>query len=1301
MLVSALLLSAAHMTASPPVVMKLLLVAWDSNDITYQAITKNLAQVGVPYQAVFLNNITPDGSGSRLSGIPLTDSANGRGLYQAIIETDSSFTTCTPTCTSLLSAADVSKLNAYAVQYSVRMVCYYGWPEPAWGLQPGDFGASYTATSPLNVTLSAAGAAVFPYLNPAASIPVNGQGGGGIWAYKALPAAAANETTTPVLMAGTNTVGVTHTTADGRETMALTMDNYPGLLHSTVLNYGIINWATKGVFLGSRRVYLNPEIDDLLLGIRLYKPSQPACPDDPSCPTLFATGNDLQAMADWQANLQSTPQFRDFYTTYAYNGVGTTWFPPSDPIFAKMAALNSRFTFVSHTWDHANLDCYSKDSGGVCIPATLAQSEAELNQNIAVAGPLGITLNRTDMVTPFNGGLTNPAFLQAAVEAGLRYIVTADDPAGTQIGLVNPIQPSIFQMTRRVPDLFSDVSSPLTGVDGSWPDEYNAKYGPGGEIPTYTQNQTYSQIIDIESDKLLKGSLITYEPYPLAFHVGNSSLYDGTHSMFFDLMDATISKYKNLFSLPVVTLDLNAIGPLLMNRASFDNSGVVGIFTPGVSVVLTTTNAATIPVTGACAQAVCSTYAGQIQDAVLVAANSTVTLSLTAADGVVPASVTLTPISVPGGASATASVVLSSAAPSGGVSVALSSNNAAATVPATVTVPAGRTSVNFTVTTTTITSSTTATIKATYSGASKSAPLTITAAAGLSSVSVNPTSVTGGAPSTGTVTLSSAAPAGGTSVTLSSNNAAAAVPANVIVPAGGTTATFTAATTAVASAITATITATYNSISKTAALTVTPLAVLSSVSVSPTSVTGGTSSTGTVTLSSAAPSGGISVALSSNNAAAAVPANVIVAAGGTTATFTTITTAVASAITATITATYNSVSKTAALTVAPPAPALSSVSVNPTSVAGGTSSTGTVTLGSAAPSGGISVALSKNNAAATVPASVLVPAGSSSANFTVTTTAVAASTAVTITATYSSVSKTAALTITPPAPALSSLSVNPTSVAGGTSSTGTVTLSSAAPTGGIAVALSKNNAAATVPASVLVPAGSSSANFTVTTTAVAASTAVTITATYSSVSKTAALTITPPAPALSSVSVNPTSVTGGTSSTGTVTLSSAAPSGGISVALSKNNAAATVPASVIVPAGSATATFTVTTIAVASSTAVTITATYKSVNKTAALTIAPSATLSSVSLAPTTVAGGTSSTGTLTLSAAAATGGLVVSLSTNNSLVTSVPASITIPAGSKTGTFTVKTTSFLITWSVTITAKLGSTSKTAILTVTR
>jgi hypothetical protein len=906
--------------SSPPVTMKILLLASSPDDLGYLSMSYYLSHLGTPYQAVFINNLTPDASGNRLSGVPLIDTATGNGLYQGIIQTDSSFSVCSTTCQSLLSNSDWAKLTNYETQYSVRAATYYTYPDPQWGLQAVDSGSGYTEANPLNVTLSAAGASVFSYLNPAAQIPVSGKGTSMIWAYKALPTAAANETTTPLLMAGAYTVAVAHTTADGRETMALTMDNYPGDLHSAVLSYGVINWVTKGVFLGSRRIYLNTQIDDFLLGNRLYAPTLPQCPNDPSCPTVFATAEDMQSLSAWQDARHADPQFESFHATYAYNGVGTTWFPPSDPVFGAITVLKDNFHWISHTWDHSNLDCFSQTTDGVCIPASLSDSLAELNQNINVAPSLGITLDRSSMVTPYNGGLNNPNFMQAAAQVSLQYIVTADDPPGVNLGMVSQLVPSIFLIPRRGNDLFDDVSSPQTGVYGSWPDEYNAKYGPNGTTPMYAQNQTYQQIVETESQIIFLENMMTYEPYPLGYHIDNASVYDGTHSMFTDVMDSAIAKYKSMFSLPVVTIDMSEIGQILMGRASYNDSGVTGVYTPGVGVTLTTQRAATIPVTGACSLSTCINYAGQLQDNVVMPANSSVNLSLMPGAAATLDTLSINPSSIGSGSSSTGTVTLTSAAPNSGVVVNLISNSSAATVPQSVLVPAGTTTASFSIIANSVSVATAATITAQYNAASKSGMITVTpvVTAAVSSISMNPTTVTGGQTASGTVTLNIPAPNDGVTISLSSSTASAVVPTMVTVAAGTTTASFTVSTSAVTTSAAAVITASLNGGSRTASLTITPQVALalSSLTVSPTSVKGGTAVAGTVTLTTAAPTGGTKVSLRTNQAlVTTVPASVTVPAGATTTNFSITTKSFLTTWNVTITATYNGINKTAPLTV--------------------------------------------------------------------------------------------------------------------------------------------------------------------------------------------------------------------------------------------------------------------------------------------------------------------------------------------------------------------------------------------------
>ena len=95
-------------------------------------------------------------------------------------------------------------------------------------------------------------------------------------------------------------------------------------------------------------------------------------------------------------------------------------------------------------------------------------------------------------------------------------------------------------------------------------------------------------------------------------------------------------------------------------------------------------------------------------------------------------------------------------------------------------------------------------------------------------------------------------------------------------------------------------------------------------------------------------------------------------------------------------------------------PLISTFSLSPTSVTGGTSVTATVTLDAPAPAGGAVVTLSSSSASATVPSTFTIASGTSG-TFTVNTLAVTSPTVATITVSYDGVSATATLTINPTA----------------------------------------------------------------------------------------------------------------------------------------------------------------------------------------------------------------------------------------------------------------------------------------------
>jgi hypothetical protein len=96
----------------------------------------------------------------------------------------------------------------------------------------------------------------------------------------------------------------------------------------------------------------------------------------------------------------------------------------------------------------------------------------------------------------------------------------------------------------------------------------------------------------------------------------------------------------------------------------------------------------------------------------------------------------------------------------------------------------------------------------------------------------------------------------------------------------------------------------------------------------------------------------------------------------------------------------------------------------------------------------------------------------------------------------------------------------------------------------------------------------------------------------------------------------------------------------------------------------------------------------------------PPATLGSLDTNPSTVVGGDPSSGTAVLSVGAPFGGALISLTSSNPAVASVPATVLAPENSFTGSFTIATSPVTANTPVTITASYNGSTRTATLTVT-
>jgi hypothetical protein len=414
-------------------------------------------------------------------------------------------------------------------------------------------------------------------------------------------------------------------------------------------------------------------------------------------------------------------------------------------------------------------------------------------------------------------------------------------------------------------------------------------------------------------------------------------------------------------------------------------------------------------------------------------------------------------------------------------------------------------------------------------------------------------------------------------------------------------------------------------------------------------------------------------------------------------------------------------------------PVVTAVILNPSSVVGGASVTGTVTLSAPVQQSRTLFVVqlsSSNTAVAVVPGSVTVAVGSAQAEFTVATRPVDVNpnvmppaVAVTISAAHtggaadpriavpvSVITKTAILHVhTPfvsevslaPRRAMDPLDRSRTSRTGGLPATAVVTLNGAAPSGGAGVLLSSSNPAlAQLPANLDVPANETKQSFVIATSPVNEPAEVTITGQRNPFNaKTLQLTLTPAD--LLDLEMNPATVTGGgDNGAAVIVLNAPAGSAGarVDVSSERPEVAQLRHSSVVVPGGATQHTTSVNTAPVSSPVVVTFRASRNGIVKTAALTVVP-AVIDRVHLNPTSLTGGAASSGMVVLTGPAPAGYAVNVSSSHPSVAQVSPSRVEFAQGAEQASFNISTTGVSNQTNVTITASGPQNSKSATLTV--
>lgn len=593
-----------------------------------------LGQQAIPFDVL-------DASTTELTEAALV-AADGSGRYQGVILTTGGLGYQDPVTgwTSALSAQEWDLLWIYEKTYSVRQLALYTYP----GAAPEDYGirpaGTESATNTAQVT--AAGQQVFGDLKPGQGLPIEYA-----WNYPAATVAVAGLSTTPLLTGANQAVlAVQSNTDDGRERLALTMAHNPYLLHSQLFSYGLLNWLTKGVYLGEFRRYLQVDVDDWFLEDDLWKPISNSSGSIQG--TFRMSSSDALGVRSQQTALRQTyPVASGFTFAVAFNAGGATTSAPNtcapratsaDPLTSVSRCMYNTFDWVNHSRDHLSMDfavystAYQQFQGNQNRADTLGLT---YSPSAAVSGEhsglgwynaQGLDYNKTD----YGLNASNLNFLQAAFDASIRFLASNRgvashwDASCPNCGVVHPKNTSLFLVPRWPTNIFYYASTP-DEVTSS----YNAIYGPAGTAPFWGRNLTYQEILgketEIAMNHVLSGSM-----FPHYMHQTNFRQFVSGRSLVYDWTSSVLGRYSNYSTLPIKTLLWKDLGPYLKLRTAFVKAaGISGSWNRAANTItLRSPTAVTAFVTGTRTGTASETYGSTVISRLTLAANTPATFPI-------------------------------------------------------------------------------------------------------------------------------------------------------------------------------------------------------------------------------------------------------------------------------------------------------------------------------------------------------------------------------------------------------------------------------------------------------------------------------------------------------------------------------------------------------------------------------------------------------------------------------------------------------------------------------------------------
>lgn len=524
--------AASAQASSNTLDLKVLLVSADGNEPALKAWQSRLIDEGVPFDLITTVTAPPI-SADQLEIAP------GHARYQAVVLASPDLAWFNGTeWTSSVSPDELETIQDFERSYGIRQVDAYAYPNPSLGLNEPSYSGELDG---MTASLTPSGSAVFTYLVGPISIEDS-------YGYLATPNPAEGSTFDPLVNSPTGEALVGVYSSDGREEMVVTVDSSPNTHQSHLWLHGMLQWVTRGTYLGMARNYLSVHVDDVFLPDDRWDSVSNVTHEDGGSTLPLIRMNEADGL-----NLKNWQEANDLKLDLAFNGNGSVEHIRdfgSDPLTNVLLGNRKSFRWINHTFGHLNLDQVSQST-----------IESEITRNRWWAWIHRIQIESSELVTGEHSGLDNPSLPSALERVGIHSLASdaSRSPNQTRIG-------PALTVPRHPMNVYYNVATRDEQLD-----EYNYLYfencTPTPQTTCLSAPVTWDQYLDQETSMMMH-HMMANDPRPHYAHQANLA----EDRILFSVLDLVLSRYRSHFNVPLVQPTMTEVRRELARRSAWNSA---------------------------------------------------------------------------------------------------------------------------------------------------------------------------------------------------------------------------------------------------------------------------------------------------------------------------------------------------------------------------------------------------------------------------------------------------------------------------------------------------------------------------------------------------------------------------------------------------------------------------------------------------------------------------------------------------------------------------------------------------------